>query len=460
MKIKLNPVKALYQQEVEIEFGDLTVFFGKNNSGKTSILVGACNTFLNNGDFRCDYLSINRFYSDSSYSFQNENNPQNKQTREDQRKIRSGNTLGQNTGFDYIHELSIQDESVREKIMNFFSLHFEEFKFFEVKQGKYTVGLIPKINTMNPLDQGTGARAVLPIIIQLFCPDVIFLAIDEPEVSLEPNTQRIIFQAIKDASKGENGFPKKKIVIATHSHLFLDREHVENNYSVEKVAGRVSMKQLRSIDDLQQATYRLLGSNPGDLFFPTNIIAVEGESDKIFLGGVQSKMIKENILKKRNVVFHYLEGIDKAAVGLEGIVQMFKTQAYAPIYKDKICALFDKPNAKQLSIIESIRAFFNDTKKERFIVLDKPGIEYYYPLTIINKIFAVSATQESYEKELENFYKSISKQKPFYGTMFGKQVTKVEFASLVSNEFLTNGDLSNIDNAIRELLIKADFLAF
>ncbi len=38
MKLKLKPVKAISQNQIEIELKDLMIFFGSNNSGKTSVM--------------------------------------------------------------------------------------------------------------------------------------------------------------------------------------------------------------------------------------------------------------------------------------------------------------------------------------------------------------------------------------------------------------------------------------
>jgi len=148
-------------------------------------------------------------------------------------------------------------------------------------------------------------------------------------------------------------------------------------FSIQKVEGIVNITQLKEPEELHTATYNLLGSNPSDLFFPSNVIIVEGRSDRIFLNSIYELGKQHGLFQSENLAFHFLDGYDKLKIGSEAIAQMLKTQSYVPVYKDRICGLFDRPHRKG-KLIEEVRDFFNDRKKERFIVLDKPAIEFYY----------------------------------------------------------------------------------
>lgn len=459
LTLMLKEIKALSNQKLTFTIERLAILFGRNNCGKTSILIGACNDLNSKHIYAFDHLGINRFYTESEYDFKLEDDADRNKIQERNRIDRGKNRKGQHISFDWIHELALQDEETRAKITDWFSTHFEKWEFVDQKSGRYLTGRSAKVNGLEPIDQGTGARAVLPIISQLFNPNVELLTIDEPELGLEPHTQRIVFKAIKEASMSENGFPFKRIMIATHSHLFLDRERIENNFHVQKIKGDVIVTQVQSLSDLQDASFRLLGNNPSDLFFPSNIIVVEGISDHIFLKAIYLKMLKEGLVKK-NIVFHYLEGIDKAAKGIEGIVQMLKTQSYIPVYKDKICALFDKPDQSNTTRIERIRKDFEDHSSARFVTLPLPGIEYYYPLDIVNNEFQSTLNANQYHLEIHGFYESIAGRFPFRGKFLDREISKRELSQIISTAFLQNGSLSDIDDGLVQLIIKADLLGF
>lgn len=460
LKIELNTIKALSNQKLTISVGALAVLFGKNNSGKTSVLVGACNAFINKNHFMMDYLGLNRIHAESAYKYELEDidKYQRDEHQRENRKRRSENSVGQNQSFDWLEELALQDPQTRENIVAWMNEHFETWSFEEIKKGRYTSGLQVKVNNVSPLEQGTGAKSVLPIIIQLFNPHVTLLAIDEPELGLEPRMQKIVFQAIKEASQGTNGFPLKRVLLATHSHLFLDRKDILNNFSIQKVDSVVSINQLKETEELHTATYLLLGSNPTDLFFPSNVIIVEGRSDRIFLNAIFQLGKSAGLFKSENLAFHFLDGYDKLKDGAEAIAQMLKTQSYVPVYRDRICGLFDQPHRKG-KLIQQARALFNDNKKERFIELEKPAIEFYYPVASVNKAFNVSLTNEEYGLVVHEFLNGFKKNPPFTGNFLGKRLSKVMLAEKVI-QHLDSKQLSTIDTTILSILKTADKLAF
>jgi hypothetical protein len=351
----------------------------------------------------------------------------------------------------------LQDEEIREKILRWMNDHFESWNFEEIKKGRSTRYEL-KVNNGNALDQGTGVRAVLPLVMQLFNPDVTLLAIDEPELGLEPRMQKIIFQAIKDATKGVNDFPLKRILIATHSHLFLDREDVSNDFTIEKNNGVVSINQLSSVEELQAATYRLLGSNPSDLFFPSNVVIVEGITDKIFLDAIYKIGKRTGIFSSQNMVFHFIGGYDKLLFAAEAIMQMLKTQAYTPVYKKRICALLDKPKQYK-KLVEEARKYFGDSDNTRFVLLDLDAVEYYYPLSIVNDIFNQGLNLKTYSAEIERFLDEISKKRKSHGQFLNQTLSKRELVDLVANK-LTDKHLDEIHPSILDLLKKADELAY
>ncbi|MBT1696063.1 AAA family ATPase [Fulvivirgaceae bacterium PWU4] len=460
LTLDLKDIKALSNRRTSITIEKLAVFFGGNNCGKTSVLVAACNAYHDKHYSSMDYLGLNRIHSASEFDFEidalSENDKQSKQAENRRRRIE--NSLGQNEIFDWMEELALQDEETRSKVFTWINTHFERWEFEEQKTGKYVTGVRARVNQRHPLDQGTGVRAVLPIITQLFNPQVELLAVDEPEFGLEPRMQKMVFRAIKNATEGVNGFPLKRVILATHSHLFLDRADVTNNFSITKNEGVVHVTQLANIEELQNSTYKLLGSNPNDLFFPSNVVIVEGRSDQIFLNGIYQLGKHSNLFESEGLVFHYLEGFDKLAIGSEAIAQMLKTQSYIPVYKDKFCGLFDRPH-RNGKLIEDVREYFNDSDKRRFVLLEMPAIEFYYPVAIINKIFSVKLTKSEYESIVQGYLDTIRGSRSPLAEFLGTPISKVDLAEAVVKKMAPE-DLQSIDPNILSLLKTADELAY
>ncbi|MBL7841410.1 MAG: ATP-binding protein [Cyclobacteriaceae bacterium] len=459
ISLPLKPFKAYTHEKTALRLDSLNVFFGTNNSGKSSILVSSCDSFMDKLNDGVDYLGLNRVYTTSAYDIKleafdvHERSDKQKENRRKRVNLKS-NQYGL---FDWMEELALQDEATREKILAWMNIYFDTWSFEDQKTGRYVTNTKAKVNDLDPMSQGSGARSVLPIIIQLYNPLVTFLAIDEPELGLEPRIQKIVFAAMQDASKGENGFPLKRILIATHSHLFLDRVVVANNHYVQKKAGVVEVQPVQDLTALQRHVYQLLGASPSDLFFPANIVVVEGRSDEIFLRAVVKAGRSVNLFR-HELSFHFVDGYDNAKVGAEAIVQMLKTQVYSPVYRERICGLFDKP-FKRTKLLAEIRELFGDADHKRFIVLDKPAIEYYYPLDIANSIFEVAVDAEGYQSAISSYLQAMSKTFPFTGTIFDKSMGKIEFAKAVAQR-MESKHLEQTDTQIIALLKTADGLAY
>lgn len=460
LRIKLNQIKALTGQEIEIEVKDLMIFFGRNNCGKSSIILGASHHFMIAGNFVMDYIGPNRFETTDTIDPKLKGR---RELKEERRKAR--NTYSQateNNPIDALYEFWLQDDETRKKISNWFALYFDELKVSRREIDEFSSVPEVTIDGRNPRFQGTGARMILGIVVQLFCPDVKFLCIDEPELSLEPRTQKLLFELIKKASLGEDGMPKKQILIATHSHIFLDKENPTNNYRVFKKEGKVEIHQVQNESQLLEAVYNLLGSNPSDLFFPNNIVVVEGRSDKIFLSGVHKLLVKIKAIPDKKIAFHFVEGIEKAKLSTLAITQMLKTQSYIPVYRDKICGLFDAPNnSKAENVIKEIVQYFEDDGT-RFFTLKLDAIEYFYPLSAVQEIVSNDKlTVDELIKGTKLFLEQVKGNKLNHtGTYFNQQISKSELASKVVLILSRQDNVANIDTAIIALIKKADELSF
>jgi hypothetical protein len=87
---------------------------------------------------------------------------------------------------------------------------------------------------------------------------------------------------------------------------------------------------------------------------------------------------------------------------------MLKTQAYMPIYKDKICGIFDKPTQNK-KLVEEVRLSVNDSFSERFVLLEKDAVEYYYPLDSVKKLLETQQLQMmNFKMRLQNIFKKLN----------------------------------------------------
>lgn len=144
-----------------------------------------------------------------------------------------------------------------------------------------------------------------------------------------------------------------------------------------------------------------------NLFFPANILLVEGKSDEIYFRRIYQLMVEFKLLDQKNIAFHFCGGFDKIGYAVEAVVQILKTQVYMPIYKGKICGIFDKPTQNK-KLVEEVRLFVNDSFSERFVLLEKDAVEYYYPLDTVKKIIGNSTiTNDEFQNEIAKYLQEV-----------------------------------------------------
>jgi len=233
--------------------------------------------------------------------------------------------------------------------------------------------------------QGSGSRAVLSVLCALLHPSRSVLLIDEPEIGVEPQVQKRLVELIRKVARGEDGLPRKRILIATHSHIFLDKETLGNNWIVTKNAeGTAMLSQVKSREELHTLIYRLLGNSPEDLLFPDNILVVEGPSDSIFWRRVLG------LMGAGGIAVHFSDGDSGVGPATAAIDQMLKTQAYIPWYRDRLCIAVDGDVAK--GMIDGWRKFLKDDGT-RVHQLSQKGIEFYYPASVVSALSGVPVAE-------------------------------------------------------------------
>jgi len=439
-----------FQGNVPLPDNELIVLFGQNNCGKSSILYSVNATHGQNAD----YISPRRF--DLSNDVVVTRNYDNEMVQQQNQRKQFNQNDCELTAPDPIREIFTLNDVERNYIIKWHNEYFGELKIEKLKPDNFYSPPKVTIDDILPSQQGTGSRAILPILIKLLNPTIKILCIDEPELGIEPKTQKRLFDLIKKVSKGEDGLPKKQIVLSTHSHLFVDKEDYRNNFKVIKENGAVMFHQITDNVELQNSVFSLLGNDPSDLFFPSNILLVEGKSDEVFLRRVYELLTIAGQTTKKNIAFHFCGGYDKAEYAVEAVVQMLKTQGYMPIYKQRICGLFDKPT-QNYKLVTDIRQFVADNEQKRFILLDKEAIEFYYPLEAIRKTLGdTTITPDQVETETTKFlqqYKSNGQ-----GNYFTfNNIKKVDLATRIS---LNVDTVIGIDQRIIDLIRKCVDAAF
>lgn len=228
----------------------------------------------------------------------------------------------------------------------------------------------------------SGFRLITTLVTSLLDTDYDTFLIDEPELGISPEAQGILADFLFDRQHRAKYFPHiKTIVFATHSTIFLDRAHITNNYTVEKAGDEISIHPIQSQVDFNSIHFFLLGNRFETLYLPSAIVLVEGKCDDKFVERVlalryptsQISVISANSDTR-------IKEILNIAKGLLADIQR------SP-YRDRIFVILDSVHSAGLP--NQLEAM--GIPKDNIIVWPKNGIEFYYPPTLIDKIFGAGA---------------------------------------------------------------------
>jgi predicted ATPase len=127
----------------------------------------------------------------------------------------------------------------------------------------------------NLRNSSSGTRLLLTLLGILLDKRFTTVLIDEPELGLSPHIQTALARFMYDPDLRQRYCPHlQQVYIATHSHLFLHRAVISNNFAVTKTGSTVSIKPAQSVADLHQLQFKLLGNELESVFLPSAILIV------------------------------------------------------------------------------------------------------------------------------------------------------------------------------------------
>ncbi len=420
---------------LQIPDGPLVILTGSNNSGKSSVLQ-----YLNiYSDLRAraDYVSPRRFDMSNEIAIALNADEELRQLWNNRKNY--NDQTAELSAPDPIRELIGMTDVARQKVIDWHNTYFGQLEI----ERKSTTNRFsaPQITIDGRLvtQQGSGSRAVLGVLCALLHPDRDVVLIDEPEIGIEPQVQKRLATLIRKVAAGEDELAKKTVYVATHSHLFLDRLTLGNNYVVGKNSlGDATIRQVTTPEEFHALVFHLLGNSPEDLFFPDNILVVEGPSDQVYW---------RRLLELSNcggIAVHFSDGDDRVSAAVPGIDQMLKTLAYVPWYRDRMCISVDSSVNAQL--LADWRAFLGDDGT-RVRQLAQNGIEYFYPRGVLSRMTGIALNE--LEAALDAYLTEMKKAKR--ASMGGFTGSKRDFANRVALE-MSVADLNDVPKEVSSLL--------
>jgi len=224
----------------------------------------------------------------------------------------------------------------------------------------------------------SGFRLITTLVTSLLDDDYDTFLIDEPELGISPEAQGVLADFLFDKKHRNKYFPHiKTLVLATHSTVFLDRNRIANNYTVEKDGDEISVKQIETHLDFNRIHFFLLGNRFETLYLPSFIVLVEGKSDHVFITDILSK-------KYPNVQFSVISAnTDNRIKEVVNTAKNLLTDIQKSPYRDRIVVVLDSVHSKGLSdTLESMGVL-----AENIVVWSNNGIEFLYPESVLSQIY-------------------------------------------------------------------------
>ena len=374
-----GPLPARFQMNLE---GDYIALVGENNSGKSSILqciFKRC--FTNNSPQNIDnvcFLLPDRIYVDTNTQVGGRTLAQYNQDL--------ANTIGgNNRGYNAPNNGPFSSE-LPKLLLN--HTDFEEqlgrlrrlLIYFGFPQSRIQGPQEVTFQGISVMFQGSGLRSIFGILAALTDDKIKLLLIDEPELGLEARNQKLLRDLLLEVSK------EKQIIVSTHSHLFLNRQTYQSNYTVKRENGAMSITPVSSEADLYNITFKLLGSSAEDLFFPNNFLIVEGATDQI----IANKIMELKGIDKSKIKVVSASGIDNVENILNAVYNSVLPFVVSDSpYRNRIVALIDKPNTQGQQTYERLQNLLDD----RLFVLPEPSLEEFYPEELYERCGKVKADE-------------------------------------------------------------------
>lgn len=228
----------------------------------------------------------------------------------------------------------------------------------------------------------SGTRLLFMLLGHLFDEYFDVALVDEPEIGLSPKIQAALARALYDAEVRKKNFPHlKQVFVVTHSHLFLDREVLSNNYVVEKSGDVVTTRRVDSTAELHELQFRMLGNDLDHLYMPAAVVVVEGPCDTFM-----SRLFTLHIPTRRvSIVVSHGDG--RIPEKVQTLSEGFGDLAMSP-YRPRLFVVLDAKYNVKKSALERQGVFPDNIQ-----VWTKNGIEWYYPKKLVAAAFKCSEAE-------------------------------------------------------------------
>ena len=354
----------------------ISILSGSNNCGKT-VLLKLLYERLGDEAYLC---GPNRYHETEYLPVYNEN-PDNliNLRRNLQNELNEGR-LNRDTNLMPFHDIFIQlTDDDRQNVFGICSdLLGETVELGFVAPGNSMSQSFLSVGGTMLSKSSSGSRLLINLVSLLFCKKFPYLLIDEPELGLTPRIQNALrIFMYSDATAEKYLQHIKQIYIATHSHLFLNRNVVKNNFLLLRDDKAVDVRQIKTFSEFQNLQFNQLGNTFEQLLLPAGFLFVEGKTDHKFVNRFAQLRFPDS---RFNIIDSHGDGGVKKKI--HDLFRIVGDIAKSP-YRERVVVVLDSTHSPTLP---------NDLEKmgldkNCIVIWDNNGIEYYYPLSTLRSIF-------------------------------------------------------------------------
>lgn len=425
--LKINHYKSIITPFYLEQAGNIHIFIGPNNAGKTNIL-DAINIFAV-GD------EIQTFFADKEANIEV---ILKLESEASELKLREGKEIklikrGHQTKFlDKNKEINldsakrffrkhlvricatkpIPSEKLTKDYEDLLTEHPKSFQNFRKTIQDYfpEINLSPVFMEKVVIEEygkerpfqrlGAGFQQVFIMLLYLFHPDCHILLIEEPEIHLHPAMQKKLLTIFE--SKNLNN----QIFFTTHSPIFIHPENLHRIFRVirEKESTKVySPRIFGKMIDYKRLVQELNADNC-EIFLADKVLIVEGVSDRILMRGLIDRFYQG----RKEIKVIYVFGKTNIDVYIE-LLEMFNIPYVVMLDKDALTDVTAKIIQDKLVGKESLseQEKISYLKKYNIYILSQGKLERNYPRT----------------------YQKVHKHKPLNALIAASQITPEEYQS-------------------------------
>lgn len=223
--------------------------------------------------------------------------------------------------------------------------------------------------TLDVLYAGSGLKHFVDIFVKATLSQATLILIDEPEMGLHPNLQRELLAHFHQLSQTKG----LQFFLATHSPVFLTDPDKASSFRIQSRRGKrkvfpISRESLHTI-------WGDLGLRPGDLLQNDLVLLVEGQDDVIFFEHIINTLYREEFKNVAIGIVQYggsgAEAIIDNKIKVSNIVPGW---TYRLWIRDRDASPSERPHKNATKFINALKR-----DGEHYHILRKREIEFYFP---------------------------------------------------------------------------------